>query len=98
MINSNIGKAEQSCTLGLGTNSNLRRIQAGDGGHCLIVKMACMDKWQNNNEIISYRQQFYLLYLIGSLARDFHIGFDPDYELIKTPRPYRSFAPDDRIV
>ena len=29
---------------------------------------------------------------IGSLARDFHIGFDPDYA------KYRSFAPDDRIV
>ena len=35
---------------------------------------------------------------IGSFARNFHIGFDPDYELIKNTRPVSNKTPDDRIV
>ena len=32
------------------------------------------------------------------IGRNFHIGFDPDYELIKNTRPVSNKTPDDRIV
>ena len=35
---------------------------------------------------------------IGSFARNFYIGFDPGYELIKNTRPVSDKTPDDRIV
>ena len=35
---------------------------------------------------------------IGSFVRNFHIGFDPDYECHKKTRPVCNNTPDDRIV
>ena len=35
---------------------------------------------------------------IGSFARNFHIGFDPDYEVIKNTRLTSNETPDDQIV
>ena len=35
---------------------------------------------------------------IGSFVRNFHIGFDPNYEVIKKTRPVCNNTPDDRIV
>ena len=38
--------------------------------------------------------QFVSFYIIGSFARNFHIGFHHDYEVIKVSNK----TPDDRIV
>ena len=35
---------------------------------------------------------------LGSFVRNLHIGFDPDYELIKNTRPVSTKTPDERIV
>ena len=37
-------------------------------------------------------------YNIGSFARNFHIGFHNDHELIKNTRPVSNKTPDDPIV
>ena len=39
-----------------------------------------------------------IIFIIGSFARNFHIGFDPDYELNKNMRPVSNKTHDDRIV
>ena len=41
------------------------------------------------------------MHAIGSFVRNFHIGFDPDYELINNTRPVSRLStktPDERIV
>ena len=39
-----------------------------------------------------------IIFIIGSFATNFHIGFDPDYELNKNMRSVSNKTHDDRIV
>ena len=39
-----------------------------------------------------------IIFIIGSFARNFHIGFDPDYEFNNNMRPVSNKTHDDRIV
>ena len=60
---------------------------------CLTTYQQCSFKLTKVIKIINYVSGH-----IGSFTRNFHIGFDPDYELIKNKRPVSNKTPDNRIV
>ena len=53
--------------------------------------------WDVNFEEWPHSELWHHL-IIGSFVRNFHIGFDPDYEVIKKTRPVCNNTPNDRIV
>ena len=49
--------------------------------------------------ITKYHNQAQIkIIFIGNSTSSYHIGFDPDYEILKNTRPVDNETPDDRIL